>query len=391
MHADVPTTDAAEPDAPPEASPVVGAAHVPTFAKGGGFQAELKRRVDAYFASSGHSRRDALALYVKAAILLASFAALYLALVFVARTWWQALPLAVALGCVTAAIGMNVQHDGGHGSFSERGGVNRLAARTLDLIGGSSYFWHWKHGVLHHTYTNVERHDTDPDVGIVGRLTPFQRRLWFHRWQHVYLWPLYGLLAMKWHFVDDFKDLIRGRMGAHRIPRPRGREAVVFWAGKLTFFALAFALPLLRHPLPHVVACYAVAAGVTGVVLAVVFQLAHVVEEAAFPAPNPATGRLDDEWAVHQVKTTVDFARDNRAVAWLIGGLNFQIEHHLFPRISHVHYPAISKVVEDTCREFHVPYASHPTFWAGVASHFRWLRRMGAAPSPRATPPAVAA
>ncbi len=359
----------------------MGAAHVPTFAKGGGFQTVLKQRVDAFFETSGRHRRDAAALYVKAALLLGAFAGLYVVLVFVVQTWWQALPVAVALGFVTAAIGMNVQHDGGHGAFSDRPWINRFTARTLDLIGGSSYFWHWKHGVLHHTYTNVDGHDTDPEAGIVGRMTPNQRRFWFHRWQHVYLWPLYGLLAMKWHFVDDFKDLIRGRMGRHRIPRPHGREAVVFVAGKLTFFTLAFVVPLLRHPLLSVIACYAIAAGVTGIVLAVVFQLAHIVEEAAFPAPSPSTGRLDDEWAIHQVKTTVDFARGNRAVAWLIGGLNFQIEHHLFPRISHVHYPAISKVVEETCREFHVPYASHPTFWAGVAAHFRWLRRMGAPPA----------
>ena len=345
----------------------------------------MRRRVDAWFATTGRRRRDAVSLYLKAALLLVLFAALYVVLVFGARTWWQALPVAVALGLVTAAIGMNVQHDGGHGSFSDRPAVNRWAARTLDVIGGSSYFWRWKHGVLHHTYTNVEGHDTDPDVGLVGRLTPFQRRLWFHRWQHLYLWPLYGLLAMKWHFVDDFRDLVRGRMGAHRVPRPRGGDAVIFAAGKLVFLTLAFVVPTLRHALSSVVACYAVAAAVTGIVLAVVFQLAHVVAEAAFLAPDPATGRLDDEWAIHQVKTTVDFARGSRAVTWLVGGLNFQIEHHLFPRISHVHYPAISPIVEATCREFRVPYATHPTLAAGVASHYRWLRRLGAA-APPATP-----
>jgi linoleoyl-CoA desaturase len=121
---------------------------------------------------------------------------------------------------------------------------------------------------------------------------------------------------------------------------------------------------------------YAVVAGVEGIVMSVVFQLAHAVEEAEFPE-QPDTGRIEKHWAIHQVETTVNFARGSRVVSWLLGGLNFQIEHHLFPQISHVNYPAISKVVEQTCRDWGVRYVEHRSFWAGVASHFRWLRRMG--------------
>ena len=373
--------------APLAASSSGGSGPVPTFAKGGDFLPELKRRVDAYFETSGRGRRDAASLYGKTAFLLTAYLALYVVLVFVARTWWQALPAAVLLGFVAALIGMNVQHDGGHGAFSDRPWINRWAARTLDLIGGSSYYWHWKHGVLHHTYANVEGHDTDVDVGLVGRLTPHQRHLWFHRWQHLYLWPLYGLLVMKWQFVDDFGEWVHGRMGEHRVPRPSGREAVTFVVGKLAFFTLAFAVPLLLHPLASVFACYAIAAGVAGLVLSVVFQLAHVVEEAAFPVPSVDAGRLEDTFAVHQLRTTVDFARASRLTTWLTGGLNFQVEHHLFPRISHVHYPKLTGLVEATCREFDVPFLAHESFGAGVASHFRWLRRMGATPARPLRPP----
>jgi linoleoyl-CoA desaturase len=310
-------------------------------------------------------------------LLLCAYAALYAALVFLARTWWQAVPIAVGLGFTMALIGMNVQHDGGHGAVSDRAWLNRWAARTLDLVGGSSYFWHWKHGVLHHTYTNVDHHDTDVDVGLLGRMTPHQRRRWFHRWQQVYLWPLYGLLVVKWHLFDDFRELVVGRMGAHRIPRPRGGDAAVFVVGKLLFLGLAFAVPLALHPWTAVLGGYVLAAGVAGIVLGVVFQLAHVVEEAAFPVPAAATGRLPDEWAVHQIRTTVDFARSSRVTTWLVGGLNFQVEHHLFPRVSHVHYPEISPLVEATCRDFGVPFRAHRSFRAGLASHYRWLRRMG--------------
>jgi linoleoyl-CoA desaturase len=149
----------------------------------------------------------------------------------------------------------------------------------------------------------------------------------------------------------------------------------VFVDGKLAFLTLAFALPLLFQPWWAVAACYCLTAGVTGVVLSVVFQLAHTVEEAAFPQAE--AGRIAAPWAVHQVAATVDFARDSRLVSWLLGGLNFQIEHHLFPTLCHVNYPAIAPIVEATCREYGVPYAANPSFGAGVASHYRWLKRMG--------------
>jgi linoleoyl-CoA desaturase len=123
---------------------------------------------------------------------------------------------------------------------------------------------------------------------------------------------------------------------------------------------------------------YATAAMVVGITLSVVFQLSHVVEEAEFVAPTEAN-RIENAWAIHQVESTVDFARRSKLAAWLLGGLNFQIEHHLFPRICHVHYPAMSKIVEQTCKDFGIEYHEHPSFAAGVASHFRWLRTMGRA------------
>jgi len=316
-------------------------------------------------------------MYLKTAILVASFAVSYVLLVFVAQTWWHGLLLALLLGLSAAGIGFNIQHDGGHQAYSNSPWVNKLMAMTLELIGGSSYLWRWKHVVFHHTYVNLTGHDTDIDLGILGRLTPHQKRLAYYRWQHFYLWPLYGLLAVKWQLVDDFRKLISGRISHQRFPRPKGWELVIFGAGKAIFFTVAFGIPLLFHSVGAVLVYYVVTALVLGTVLSVVFQAAHCVEEAEFPLPREETGRIEHAWAVHQVETTVDFARRSRVVAWLLGGLNFQIEHHLFPRISHVNYPAISRLVEETCRDFGVKYAEHRSFRAGMASHFRWLRRMG--------------
>jgi linoleoyl-CoA desaturase len=349
----------------------------PTFSRDMAFQLELRRRVAEYFGASGRRERDCWQMYVKTAILLACFTACYVLLVFVVQEWWQALPVAVVFGLVTAAVGFNIQHDGSHHAFSDHPWINRLMAMTLDLMGGSSYCWRWKHDVIHHTYANITGHDSDIDLGPLARLTPHQRRLPFHRWQHFYLWPLYGFMAIKWQFLDDFLEVIRGRIGGIRFPRPKGKELAIFLGGKALYFTLAFGIPLLVHSPWAVLLFYGTAVLVVGMVLSIVFQLAHCVEQAEFPLPEEDTGRIENAWAIHQVETTVDFARRSRIVTWLLGGLNFQVEHHLFPRICHVNYPAVSKLVEETCREFGVIYNQHRSLWAGVVSHFRWLRRMG--------------
>jgi linoleoyl-CoA desaturase len=316
-------------------------------------------------------------MYGKTAILLLSFAALYGLLVFFAQTVWQAVPLAILLGLVSAGIGFNIQHDGGHQAYSNFPWVNKLMAMSLDLIGGSSYNWHWKHGMFHHIYANITGHDVDLDIGIFGRLTPYQRRLPFHQWQHYYLWPLYGLIAIRWHFYDDFQAVWSGRISEQPYPRPKGWDLIRLLMGKTVFLILAFAIPMLYHPVWVVLAFYGLTALVLGLVLSVVFQLAHAVEAAEFPMPREGTGRIDNAWAIHQVETTVNFARHNAALSWFLGGLNFQVEHHLFPQICHVNYPAIAHVVEQTCREFGIEYRDHTSFGAGIKSHFRWLRKMG--------------
>jgi linoleoyl-CoA desaturase len=276
-----------------------------------------------------------------------------------------------------AAIGFNIQHDGGHKAYSDRHWVNRLAAMTLDLLGGSSYVWDHKHNTVHHTYANITGHDDDIEVGVLARMSPHQPRYKFHRFQHWYLWLLYGGLPIKWQLFDDYYNIARKKIGNYGFARPKGKDLAIFIAGKAVFMSMAFFIPLMFHSFWVVVAFYVLANWVNGILLAIVFQLAHVVEEAEFPMPDEKTGKIETHWAVHQVMTTVDFARNNRFLSWYLGGLNFQVEHHLFPRICHVHYPKVSRIVENVCKDFGIPYNSHKSFAAGVASHFRWIRQMG--------------
>lgn len=349
----------------------------PKFAPNDGFRRALCQRVEGYFADTGRRRRDCPPMYRKSAVVLGSLGAAYLLLMFAPIAWWLALPLTVVLGLTLAAVGFNVQHDGGHGAYSEHRWVNTLAAMTLDLLGASSYIWARKHNAIHHSFTNITDQDDDINVGWLGRLSPHQPHHWFHRFQHVYLWLLYGLLPIKWHLYDDFRDVVTGHIGAHRLARPGGLDLLTFVGGKAVFFALAFGLPVLLHPWWIVVSVYVAASFVQGVVLGVVFQLAHCVEETEFPLPQAETGRMAVSWAAHQVQTTVDFAPRNGLLTWFVGGLNFQIEHHLFPQVCHVHYAALAPLVRQTCQAFGLRHTSQPTLRAGIASHYRWLRRMG--------------
>ena len=307
-------------------------------------------------------------------------------LVFVADNVWQAVPLAVSLALAIAGIGFNVQHDGSHGSYSTNPGVNRLMARALDLLGGSSFVWQRKHNVLHHTWPNVEGVDDDIDTGSLARLSPGQPRRAYHRFQHLYMWPLYCFLAVKWQLLDDFATVDPGQ---HE--RPALPAAARHGAPRLSRAASSCSSASPSGCRCCCIRCgpcsgvYLLVSAVAGLTLSVVFQLAHCVPEAE-------TGPELGTWAARQVQSSVDFARDSRLLNWYVGGLNLQIEHHLFPQISHPHYPALAPIVEATCREFGVRYTSHPTFGAAVAAHFRQLRELGrrdeparAASQPKAT------
>jgi len=347
------------------------------FAKSDEFQVELRQRVEEFFSQRGLPERDCPQMYLKTFILLIVFVFSYSFLVFVAQTWWQALILSIILGLVMAGIGFNIQHDGNHQSYSKHTWINKLTGMSLDLMGGSSYNWHWKHGIFHHTYVNIVGHDNDLNVGVFGRLTPEQPHYSFHRWQHYYLWLLYGLMAIKWQLYDDFEAVLTGKMGENYYPRPKGWDLVIFLTGKILFLTLAFIIPLYNHSILVVLTFYIITTFVLGIVLSIVFQLAHAVEEAGFPLPLEGTKEIAQTWAVHQTETTVNFCRNNPLITWFVGGLNFQVEHHLFPKICHVHYPAIAIIVEETCQEFGVKYLVHSSLWAGLVSHYRWLRQMG--------------
>ena len=344
------------------------------FPKGSSFHADLKARVEAHFAD--RDPHGGWAIRAKTAILAVWLTGSYAALLFADVGAVSAVLLTLSIALAMAGIGFGVMHDANHGSYSRNPRTNRLMGFSIDVLGASSHIWRHKHNILHHTYTNIPGLDTDLEASSMLRLAPSQERRRFHRFQHLYIWVLYGLFPLKWWFLDDARELATGMIASHPFPRARGWELVRALLGKAAFIAWAFVVPALLHPTWKLVPLWLLGVGTLGVVTSVVFQLAHCVDRAEFPEAS-ASGEMKGGWAEHQIATTVDFAQHSRILGWYLGGLNFQVEHHLFPRISHVHYPAVAEIVRETCDDHGVVYSAQPTFLGALASNLRWLREMG--------------
>lgn len=343
------------------------------------FHAELKKRITQYFEEKGTSTTGNLNLFTKAIILMVAFVFVYVHLVFFTPVAWVAILECIALGGIVAAIGFNVMHDGAHGSFSKYKWVNQLAAFSLNMLGGNNFMWNVKHNVIHHAYTNVDGIDDDIDIQPWMRMSTTQKKYRLHKYQHLYFWLLYSLLYILWIFVLDYNKYFRSKIGNMPLKKMSISDHLVFWGFKLVHLFLFVGLPIYMLGFQTWLIGFLIYTCLAGFVISMVFQLAHTVEHTAFPVPDANTGRLEDEWAVHQLKTTANFATHNKLVSWLVGGLNFQIEHHLFPKISHVHYPAISKIIRDACREYGIPYIEYPKTRLAVASHVSFLKQMGRA------------
>lgn len=351
----------------------------PHFACSTGFQSALRERVHAHFA--GRSRQGGCRLVAKAWTLGAWLLVSYLA----AMATDAPIPLVVAcLSCAlaAAALGFNVFHDANHGAFSPRRKVNvGLAVLTCAVLGPSRYLWHYKHHVYHHVYTNI--YGWDDDIETRGHLRMSCRQPWRakYRHQHLAFGLLYALSTIEWFFVKDFIQYFSGRMTHRAIPPMTAALHAEFWLCKVTYVLLFVALPFAFHPVLTVLTGLLLFHLTLGLTLTFVFQLAHGTEDVEFPEPSANDPALiDDEWAMHVMRTTVNFGTGNRVLNWYAGGLNFQIEHHLFPLVSHIHYPLLAPIVRSTAREFGLPYHEYPSYRGAIVSHYRLLRSLGSAP-----------
>ncbi len=291
-----------------------------------------------------------------------------------------AMLLYVLGGLGIAGIGMGIMHDANHGSYTKDSKVAYLLGHTLDLMGCSSEMWKLQHNVLHHTYTNVHGHDEDISAPLfLLRFSPHSKRYPIHKFQYLYVWFFYSILTLYWVTVKDFrkagdylnKGLILSK-GEYR------KRLVKLSFLKLGYFTYALVLPMIFAPFSiwWILLGFVVMHLIAGLLLSVVFQLAHVVPDMDFPQPDEED-YIDSNWNIHQLQTTSNFSTNNPLLIWYFGGLTHQIEHHLFPNICHVHYKRIGKIVERTAKDFNLPYNVNNTFYTAVSGHVKILRQLG--------------
>lgn len=341
------------------------------------FYSALKKEVDAYFSEKKLSPQGNWTLYTKTLIFLPLTIILWTVLVFYTPVWYIALPLCALMGMNQAFIGFNVMHDACHGSYSTKKWVNDLFGYSMNFLGSTSFIWKTKHNVVHHTYTNIDGVDDDIMKIPVLRHCETQKKLKMHRYQHIYSILVYCLTIHFWVWLMDFIKYFTGKVVVTPFKGFTVKEHIIFWISKLWYVVAYIAIPVSVVGFSNFIIGFLIMNAFFGVTMAVVFQLAHVVEKVQFEEALTGEKKIEKEWAVHQVDTTCDFAVKNRVLSWFLGGLNFQVVHHLFPKVSHVHYPELSPIVERVCREYNVTYNYYPTMSEAISSHFKVMRDLG--------------
>ncbi len=347
------------------------------------FYSTLRENVDQYFAEKNISKHANAAMVFKTIVLMG----MYLLPMAVICAIHPSTPISILLwsvmGIGLAGIGMSVMHDANHGAYSANETLNKIMGHTLILLGGSVFNWKLQHNILHHTYTNITHLDEDIDNKLVLRFSPHTKAHKIHRFQKFYAIFFYGIMTLYWCTLKDFiqfskyaRNKVNTKSTADNI-----KKMSEIIAGKIVYFFVFFGIPMIffnvsfMQLLPGFILMHFIA----GIILTVVFQLAHTVEGTDHPMPNE-DGTIENSWAIHQMNTTKNFSRNNKLISWYVGGLNFQVEHHLFTKICHVHYPAIAPIVKKTAEEFGIPYMENETFGIAMRSHFSVLEKFGKLP-----------
>ncbi len=345
------------------------------------FYSELKKRVDAYFKENNISKNGNLNMYIKTAFMISCYVIPYTLLtlhVFESKLAWYL--LSIVMGFAMAGIGLCIMHDANHGSYSKNPVINRILGFSINLLGGHAMNWKLQHNVLHHTFTNVHNHDEDIAPPGFMRFEPHAKLKKIHKFQFLYAWFFYGIMTLMWTSTKDFKQIIRyNKMNLLKGANTTfGKELFVIISSKIIYFAYMLLPYFLIKEMTFLnwFCGFLTIHYIASFVLALIFQPAHVAVETEFPLPSNE-GTLENDWAIHQIKTTMNFGNGDKIFSWVVGGLNFQVEHHLFPTICHVHYPKISEIVQRTAAEFNLPYYAKTTFAGALWSHEKLLWKLG--------------
>ena len=342
----------------------------------------LKGRVDEYFISNNKERVGDYRMYIKTVVMLLTYLIPFYFIVFEdIQNTWVYLGLWTVMGVFMAGIGLSVMHDAIHGSYSKYKTLNKVLGEVINFVGGASINWKIQHNVLHHTYTNIEEYDMDLDGPSILRFSPNQKKIKLHKYQYIYAWLIYCLLTINWCTYKDFDSILRykkmGLIGGGK--NQFAIELTKIILTKVLYFSFILFLPLYfsSNGVATTILGFFIMHGIASLILSSIFQPAHVMESCEFPTPDE-NSIIKQDWAAHQILNTVNFAPKNKILSWFVGGLNFQVEHHLFPNICHIHYKDLSKIVEQTAKEFGLPYFVQPTFRSALFNHAKMLKKLGA-------------
>lgn len=342
-----------------------------------GFFADVRKKVDHYFSERQLDKKANTAMWIKAIVFLSGYFLLAGLILSNQFSPLAMLLMAIGLGLFSAFIGFNICHDAIHGALSNNSRVNKIFSTMFHFIGANPYVWNITHNVVHHTYTNIAGHDEDLEIapGLI-RLSSEEPLTGANRFQHWYGFPLYSLASLSWVFRKDYKKFFQDKVGEHPTPSHPKIEYFNLFFFKFLYYFLFLILPVLVTDITwwQGIIGFLALHFAQGLVMGLVFQLAHVVEGTEFPTPNEQ-GNIEEAWAEHQMRTTANFSMKSKLSAFLLGGLNQQVEHHLFPKICHIHYPAISGIVAQTAKDYNLPYLQNETFGGALVSHYRMLKK----------------
>lgn len=349
---------------------------------GEGFYDTLKKEIDEFFRTNNLSPSGNAELRWKTVAMVSLFFAPYVVIIsgLAASSVFLYFAMWALMGFGMIGVGCGVHHDSNHGSYSDNKTVNKVIGDIVNVVGGYDVTWRIQHNILHHTYTNIEGLDEDIDTGGLLRFSPHSELKPLHRFQHIYGWFLYCLLTIQWVTYKDYRLLFiyekKGLLKKEKISLNKALLELSIY--KVIYFTYILVLPIMFSGMPwqYVVAGFLLLHFIAGFGLSAIFQLAHVLESSEFPLPSDDR-KMENNWAVHQMLNTADFSPNSYMLFWFVGGLNYQVEHHLFPHISHVHYPQISKIVKRTAEQYGVPYKVMPSFMNALKLHYQMLKKMG--------------
>lgn len=319
-------------------------------------------------------------MYIKAIVMLGIYLTPLLLVItnVITHPFWIIIMYVIS-GIGMAGVGMGIMHDANHGSLSRKSKINNLFGKSLDFVGCSSAVWKLQHNVLHHTFTNIDDHDEDIDAPFFLAFSPNKKKYWIHKFQHLYAWIFYGMTTVYWVTAKDFLALTKYyKTKLIRDKKTLTKEILksIFW--KIIYYSYVLLLPMLFNSSSAlwIVLGFLISHFITGLLISIIFQLAHVMPDMSFPKADE-NNLIDSDWFEHQLQNTSNFSPNSPVLSWFIGGLNYQIEHHLFPNISHIHYRKISKIIAETAKDYDLPYYVNENFFVAVWRHLKMLRTLG--------------